>query len=137
MWARFRQREAREAERVHRMLAFAHEAGCLTRRMQSYFGEDLAGDCGHCGPCLGAGPRPPIPAPVRPMGRAERTLVETLQAQAHPALAAPRQMARFLCGLSSPATSRAKLTRDRRFGAPADVPFARVLEYLAGAGLAG
>ncbi|WP_435018276.1 RecQ family ATP-dependent DNA helicase [Tundrisphaera sp. TA3] len=134
MWARFRQREAREAERVRRMLAFAHEPGCLTRRMLAYFGEDLAADCGHCGPCLGAVPRTPIPAPARPLGRAEGTLIEALQAQAHPALATPRQMARFLCGLSSPATSRAKLTRDKRFGALSDVPFARVLEFLAGAG---
>ena len=33
--------------------------------------------------------------------------------EAHPeALAGPRQQARFLCGITSPATSRAKLTRD-------------------------
>ncbi len=45
------------------------------------------------------------------------------------ALREPRQRARFLCGLTSPATTRAKLTRDPLFGAAADHRFAEVLDW--------
>jgi ATP-dependent DNA helicase RecQ len=44
-----------------------------------------------------------------------------------PALAAPRQLARFLCGITSPATTRAKLTRNPAFGLLSEVPFDQVL----------
>jgi ATP-dependent DNA helicase RecQ len=53
-----------------------------------------------------------------------------LRSEDHAALAGPRQLARFLCGLSSPATSRARLTQDPRFGALADVPFQDVLDLV-------
>ena len=47
------------------------------------------------------------------------------------ALGAPRQRARFLCGITSPATSRAKLTRDALFGVLAERRFADVLAWCA------
>jgi ATP-dependent DNA helicase RecQ len=48
----------------------------------------------------------------------------------HPdALGAPRQRARFLCGITSPATSRAKLTRGSLFGALNAQRFADVLRW--------
>jgi ATP-dependent DNA helicase RecQ len=48
----------------------------------------------------------------------------------HPdALGAPRQRARFLCGLTSPATTRAKLTRGPLFGSLGARPFADVLRW--------
>jgi ATP-dependent DNA helicase RecQ len=46
----------------------------------------------------------------------------------HPAeLGQARQLARFLCGLSSPATTRAKLTRHDAYGALSLHRFADVL----------
>jgi ATP-dependent DNA helicase RecQ len=46
----------------------------------------------------------------------------------HPrALEEPRQLARFLCGLTSPATSRARLGRHPSFGALAERSFVQVL----------
>jgi len=48
----------------------------------------------------------------------------------HPdALGAPRQRARFLCGITSPATTRAKLTRGPLFGALSTRSFADVLHW--------
>jgi ATP-dependent DNA helicase RecQ len=38
-------------------------------------------------------------------------------------------LARFLCGLSSPATTRAKLHRNEQFGILAEVPFLEVLGH--------
>jgi ATP-dependent DNA helicase RecQ len=48
----------------------------------------------------------------------------------HPvALGTARRRARFLCGLSTPALTQAKLTRDRLFGALEDRRFAEVLAW--------
>ncbi|MFH1914913.1 MAG: hypothetical protein ABIK45_11650, partial [Pseudomonadota bacterium] len=55
--------------------------------------------------------------------------VEAICSEAPEALAHPRQLARFLCGLSSPAVSRARLARHPRFGCFADVPFQDVLAF--------
>jgi ATP-dependent DNA helicase RecQ len=45
-------------------------------------------------------------------------------------LRAKRQLARFLCGISSPAVTRDRLTRHDAFGRLEAVPFSKVLEYL-------
>ena len=75
-------------------------------------------------PRLGA--PPPLAAVV------DRGALDALVA-AHPAaLGAPRQRARFLCGITSPATSRARLTRDALFGSVADRRFAEVLAWCGG-----
>jgi len=48
----------------------------------------------------------------------------------HPeALGTPRQQARFLAGITSPATSRAKLTKDPLFGSLAERRFSDVLAW--------
>ena len=137
--ARFADREARDVARVEQMIAFGAEPGCLTARLVEHFGEVLPppGRCGHCGPCLGEAPARAVEPPTpRPFGPAERTLAAALRAEKHPALATSRQLARFCCGLASPATTRAKLTRDPRYGTWGDVPFATVLGWLGGDGVA-
>ena len=55
------------------------------------------------------------------------TELPSLRAQHRIALATPRQVTRLLCGLSSPALSKAKLTRHALFGTLEIIPFARVL----------
>ena len=55
----------------------------------------------------------------------------------HPAeLGQPRQLARFLCGLSSPATTRARLSRHELYGALAAHRFAAVLLAISPSGAA-
>ena len=128
---RFLEREKRDVERLGQVLAFAEDAGCLTRYVLRYFGEDLSADCGHCGRCLGEKPEAvPFPEVFEP-GDREVALVRSLrgevEAAQRDALAAPRQVARFLCGLPSPSATRAKLPRHGLFGALAGVPFQKVL----------
>jgi ATP-dependent DNA helicase RecQ len=100
----------------------------------SYFGENIGGDCGHCGWCAAERPGPLPPIVERSPGLRESQLLQRVRAEAHEALASPRQLARFFCGLSSPATTRAKLTRDPAFGSLQDVPFAKVMAWAASAG---
>ena len=68
-------------------------------------------------------PQPPLAAEVD--GDALAALVSANPA----ALGAARQQARFLCGITSPATTRAKLTRDELFGVVAGRRFDDVLAW--------
>jgi ATP-dependent DNA helicase RecQ len=117
---------------LREMLEHSQGAGCLTGGLLAYFGEELSGVCGHCGRCQGLEPGPIAPVPTRTFGHAEQRMLADLRAEGHAALSHPRRLTRFLCGLTSPSASRAKLAMHTNFGALADVPFARVLAFTEG-----
>jgi ATP-dependent DNA helicase RecQ len=130
---RFERREQAETERIERVLSLVTHDGCQVQALVGYFGERRAEPCGHCSFCLeGHAQQLPEATP----SPAIDTLVdgEALRAAqaAHPdALGAPRQRARFLCGITSPATARARLTREPLFGVLAHRRFADVLDWCA------
>jgi len=126
---RFIEAERRDVQRIDEVLRLATDEGCIVRKMLSYFGEDLGRACGHCDRCLGE-TIPDLPAPRRrDLGPAELDMLGSLKEEGHHALATPRQMARFLCGLTSPAASRSRpaLSRHQCFGTLREVPFKQVL----------
>jgi ATP-dependent DNA helicase RecQ len=123
---RFLEREAQDIARVESVVSLAEHDGCLTRHLLEYFGE-TRGDCGHCSRCDGE-PARPLPGTNGQSGTdLDIAIVRRLRAEKHDALRSPRQLARFLCGISSPATTRAKLRTRPEFGQWTDVPFAGVL----------
>jgi ATP-dependent DNA helicase RecQ len=72
----------------------------------------------------------PEPQPRPPIETILQADVLTALRSEHPdALGLPRQQARFLAGITSPATTRAKLTRHRLFGSLAERRFADVLAW--------
>jgi ATP-dependent DNA helicase RecQ len=125
----FLEHEQMEIRRIQNILDYAQHDGCLTGYLLNYFGETLD-TCGHCGICLGDSP-----------ARVKKRINEEIKndnfdklsalVKEHPnALSQPRQQARFLCGLNSPAVSAAKFLRANPvFGSLAQVPFANVLKY--------
>jgi ATP-dependent DNA helicase RecQ len=127
MFAVFERREQADLERLGQVLGLAGQRGCLTAYLTRHFGETLAAPCGHCDRCRGVPAqvvrRAPAPRPTDDAWRAMRAVAD----EGHAALATPRQLARFLCGLSSPASTRARLSRHAAFGLLADLPFADVL----------
>jgi ATP-dependent DNA helicase RecQ len=124
---RFDRREQSEAERIARVVALVEHEGCQVRSLVGYFGETRADPCGHCSYCLsGSAQRVPEPAPP-PEIELDRRVLDALTDEHPNALGTPRQRARFLCGLTSPATTKARLTRHPLFGALADRRFADVL----------
>ena len=128
--ARFETRERNDLARLRQVVEVAEGEGCLTRRLVGYFGESLPGDCGHCAWCAGEPAAPLAPSAVRSspaMIRDRLTEIGELAADHPRALASPRQRARFACGLNSPRTTRARLTRHRLFGCLTGVPFGDVL----------
>lgn len=123
MTALFGERETRDIARLHKIRDWAGGSGCLQQPLMAWFGEPLTEACGHCSGCRGKA-RPLLPRKSR---TPKPDIIEMLLQEGHPALAHPRQLARFLCGISSPKASRARLTKHAQFGALADAPFAEVL----------
>jgi len=122
---RFAARESSDLARGRGVVELLAAEGCLVRGLIGYFGEELGRDCGHCGRCASD-------PPVRLERESEEFIIPeeelaALQAQHPRALGGARQVARFLCGISSPALTTAKLTRHPQFGAAAKVPFAQVM----------
>ncbi len=129
LFERFLARERRDVERLQIVMNFTSFAGCRTKYLLNYFGEDLPNNCGHCDWCMGDRPTTSQNANTRPSA-SERDLsvLREVQSADHAALNSPRQLARFLCGLPSPSATRAKLTRHPKFGALGHIPFKSVLE---------
>jgi ATP-dependent DNA helicase RecQ len=130
--ARFARREGADVERIAQVLALVEHSLCHANALVAHFGEKRTEPCGQCVPCRTgtAAPLPPsTPRAPLPSGVDVAAIREVRSA--HPAaLGAPRQLARWLSGLTSPATTRAKLTRHPLFGALEDRPFRDVLAWV-------
>ena len=124
---RFIHREQADLARIRQVLGIAACKGCLTGYLTRHFGEKLAAPCGHCDRCRGLSAAVIRPAKPRPVGEDEWSRIRSVVAENHAALGTPRQLARFLCGMSSPASTRARLSRHDAFGLLADLPFQEVL----------
>jgi ATP-dependent DNA helicase RecQ len=122
----FQQREQADLDRLRQVLGISAQRGCLTAYLTKHFGEKLDHPCGHCDRCRG------VPAKTirRPKHRRatdeELGMVKDLVAEKHASLGTPRQLARFLCGMASPAATRARLTRHNAFALLSEIPFAEV-----------
>ncbi len=128
---RFAAREAAEIARLEQVLSLVHATACQGAALARHFGEELPGPCGRCSFCrTGVTPaRAPSLATSAVTDPVDRAAFAALR-DAHPrALGHPRQAARFLCGLPSPATTQAKLGRHRLFGAASTRPFGGVLAW--------
>jgi len=132
---RFRRREQAEVARVRQVAEVISGVGCQTNALLAYFGEVRGEPCGHCTRCRTG--RATVFPPLPERGPVERALdavaFRRLVAEHPQALGEPRQQARFLCGLSSPGLTRAKLSRHPLFGALEERGFAEVLAWREGA----
>ncbi len=123
---RFLQREQHDIARVHSVVSMAESDGCLTAYLLSYFGEQRSA-CGHCIRCDGQAAQRLARSSHDFDADTDVEVIRRLRAEQHSALSTPRQLARFLCGISSPATTRAKLRARPEFGQWAHLSFAEVL----------
>ena len=131
--ALFARREEAALTRLQQVRDWTTQRVCLSGLLLRHFGERATGRCGQCESCLQPG-RKPRQLPVAPEAswRPEHTaLIQTLVRERHPALRGARQLARFLCGLSSPAATRARLSRREEFGQLRALGFRQVLRQTA------
>lgn len=127
----FAEREIRDIQRIHAVLAFANNPACLSQQLMEYFGEQSVQHCGICNHCRTAELVPLSLPVVQPLTAAQQTLIREVKSEAHSPLRQPRQLARFLCGLPSPATSRSRLRSHPAYGALADISFPLLIEIAA------
>ncbi len=115
---RFARREAQEIARLRQVIELIETDGCQTNALLRYFGEQRTEPCGHCTFCTtGRRTRVGAPASLPPIAQhVDADTLTALRTSAPDVLGHARQQARFLCGLTSPATTRAKLTKHTLFG---------------------
>ncbi|MEA3465513.1 MAG: ATP-dependent DNA helicase RecQ [Thermodesulfobacteriota bacterium] len=126
----FADQEQQNLQRLSGVLAFVAQSGCVVRHLLNYFGEQLEQDCGQCSSCCAETVVAPMPAMAATLSSNQLLTIQEVHAEHHSVLTHPRQLARFLCGISSPAISKARLTKDARFGCLAQFPFAEVLTHI-------
>lgn len=123
---RFNTREQNDISRIQDVVQMVESPDCLTQTLLEYFGEQSE-PCGHCDRCQGVAAKPLVGE--SPTLRADNMAeIKRVVAERHAALATARQLTRFLCGVASPASSRAKLRGHASFGCLVHLPFAEVLQ---------
>jgi ATP-dependent DNA helicase RecQ len=127
LYAQTTQRETSEIGRLNQVIDLIGHDGCQVSSLGAHFSEPLDAPCGHCSWCT-------TRTPAALGGGSGASIDERVWQQAealrceHPgALAEPRTLAQLLCGVSSPALSKARLGKHALFGALARVSFADVL----------
>jgi ATP-dependent DNA helicase RecQ len=126
----FRQHEKQEIERIDSMIAYAQEPHCLTQHLLKYFGESIS-PCGHCGACQGDNASFINERSIQGLPEDHLQQIAVLAEQYSAALGSPRQQARFLCGLNSPAvTAKRELRGHSLFNSCGHIPFIEILETL-------
>jgi ATP-dependent DNA helicase RecQ len=126
-------REQREIARLNQVVELVEHNACQVSALGAHFGEPLPQPCGHCSWCQNG--RRAVQLPVRAHGQiGDAQWREAVRARSeHQALLGePRAFARFLCGLTSPKLSRARLSSNPLFGVFSDVPFTEVLRRAEG-----
>lgn len=129
MISTFDNRSHFELERIQQVIRYATTHRCRAQHLAEHFGIS-SHPCGHCDSCQGA---PPILWPRRKPPKItdeEWQIMLALKQENHPELATPRQLAKFLCGIHSPASDRAKLTYRSEFGLWREQNFPEILTML-------
>lgn len=124
------QREEREIQRLHQTVELVEHDGCQVARLCRHFGEALDAPCGHCTWCLD-GQTPQVMPQRTPPALDEDSWrqVQALRRENPDVLNEPRAVARFLCGVTSPHLTHAKLTRNELFGRFDAVPFNTIMQW--------
>lgn len=126
----FAEREARDITRIQSILAYANSPKCLSQQLIEYFGEPASACriCSHCRAQARSEAVAQVEALIAPQITArQRELITEVRGEHHAALQQTRQLARFLCGLPSPATARSSLRQHKAFGALENLGFQQLL----------
>ena len=126
----FAQKEASEINRIHTMIEFFQSKQCLSHALASYFADNHAPkECKHCSVCEGRIARLPGQE-LPPMDT--RQIANWIQAyrQASGNALSSKALSRFLCGITTPLSTRLKASKMEGFGKLELYPFAEVNEKI-------
>jgi ATP-dependent DNA helicase RecQ len=125
---RFEARERNDVNRVQQVVQLVEHSGCIVRSLLNHFGEELGRNCGHCRNCLHTSSGAICVWRETGAPNLDEAKIENLRGRYPEALASPRQIARFLCGLNSPLLTQTKLHKHPEFGGLVGFPFQAVLK---------
>ncbi len=128
---RMQKREEAEIKRLEQVLNLMSAKVCQTAMLAEHFAEVLEQPCGHCSSCLNQQQslleRDAVELPEQLISDI-KALLNNPDAQR--TLSDSRALARFLCGVTSPKSSRAKLSKHLLFGKLENIPFKDVISLL-------
>ena len=129
---RLAEREQSEIARLDEVFALLAANECQAATLAKHFGEHLSKPCGDCTFCRGDGPLDIPELPQRSIGTSAMRMLENAAAKYPDRLISARDRARFLCGLSSPGFTRARVSRDDSYGICERIRFGNVLAQVGG-----
>ncbi len=124
------QRERRELDRLNQVIRLVDLRECQVAHLCHHFGKPLDRSCGHCSSCLDPPTRGLDKRAIASLADEAAERIRKAQTELQDQLPDRVQLARFLCGLSSPAISKARLQSDPRFGSLEELPFQAVLDAI-------
>ena len=127
---RFEARAQFEFARIRLVLKYAESRKCRVRFLSDYFGVKSQAPCGVCDLCCGGKPLRMPDRPTAPMPAEEWSAMLALRDEHHAALGTPLQLARYLCGIHSPAAYQARLQNRSLFGMWQNHRFTTILQML-------
>ncbi len=132
LYERLSKLEQQELGRIDQLFALAVGPRCQAMRLSEHFGQTLPERCEICSSCRGES-LAAIPQGDPPcVGTSALSGLAALAKQHPDLLSEPRTRAKFLCGLSSPALVRGRLSREPLYGCCSEVPFELVLKAVDG-----
>jgi ATP-dependent DNA helicase RecQ len=124
------ERENAEINRIGQVLHLATATECQSARLSTHFGQPMNEACGTCSFCIGEGPYS-LPE-VSKAGVGDEIIEKAKKLiESNPqVLNNPRTVARVLCGLTSPALTKARLSKHADFGICSEVSFGIVMDEM-------
>ena len=123
-------RQVGELSRLNELFELMCANRCQSAMLSEHFGQRIETECGSCSFCRGEAINELPELRVPRVGDSALTGLRAVQKKRPAELSEVLQQARFLCGLSSPKSTRARLSREPLYGCCAAVPFDAVLETL-------
>ncbi|MBE0434008.1 RecQ family zinc-binding domain-containing protein, partial [candidate division WOR-3 bacterium] len=127
----FEAKENHEIQRIHNLVDFFESTSCISKRLARYFGEDLKNDrCGHCSFCKTGQAVIQQTTELQPLSTfsfKELTGEFIKTAGDH---CSALNVAKFLCGISSPALTKLKVKNLAHHGIFERYPFLEVKSWV-------
>jgi ATP-dependent DNA helicase RecQ len=125
-------RQERELGRLQEVLQLIEYEGCQVVKLCRHFGEERSEPCGHCTWCLNGEQAVALNTGSENSTADDDQVFQQALAlrRQHDILQDPTQLTRYLCGIASPALTRAKIGVKSLFGALAHRSFGEVRSRL-------
>jgi ATP-dependent DNA helicase RecQ len=117
------------------MVNFFESNSCLSKRLAEYFGEHLEKDhCGHCSFCKSGSVALKHTTELQPLSNLDFENITTEFINTMGEHFSTANLAKFLCGISSPVFMKLKIKKLLHFGMLERYPFLAVKKWIIDAG---